>query len=94
MTLYLVRRTLPGIHPEELAAAASRVRDEAARLTRSSRPVRYLRSTYVPGDGACACLFDADYEGDVRESNQRAALPYDRIDPANAISGEQLPTES
>jgi len=90
MTLFLVRRTLPGVRLDELAAAALRIRGEADRLTRSGRPVRYLRSTYVAADGSCACLFDADHTEDVQESNERAAVPYDSIDVAASISAETL----
>ena len=91
MALYLVRRTLPGTGADDLVAAAQRVRDEADGLTRSGRPVRYLRSTYVSFDGACACLFEADERDDVRAVNERAAVPYDRIDTATTLTAEGLP---
>ena len=91
MALYLVRRTLPGTSQDELAVAAQRVHDEADRLTRSGRPIRYLRSTYVSSDGACACLFEADEQDDVRTVNERAAVPFDRIDTATTLTAEGLP---
>jgi Protein of unknown function (DUF4242) len=91
MALYMVRRTLPGARTDEMASAAQRIRDEADRLTRAGRPVRYLRSTYVSADGACACLFEADEHDDVRAVNERAAVPYDRIDTATTLSAEGLP---
>ena len=42
-------------------------------------------------DGTCACLFEADERDDVRAVNERAAVPYDRIDTATTLTAEGLP---
>ena len=60
--------------------------------------VRYIRSTFVPGDGRCMCLFEAASEGAVRRLNNEANIPYDRVlevldlTPASAeVEGDDPP---
>jgi len=44
--------------------------------------VRYLRSTFVPEEGSCMCLFSAERPEDVKRLNETARIPFDRIVPA------------
>jgi len=44
MPQYMVERHLPGITPEQLAAAAARAKSVTAEMTQRGKPVRYLRS--------------------------------------------------
>jgi Nickel responsive protein SCO4226-like len=43
------------------------------------RTVRYIRSTFVPGEARCMCLFEAPTEQNVRDLNDRAKIPYTRV---------------
>lgn len=56
MAQYMVERHLPGITEEQLTAAAAAARNVTGEMSRSGTPVRYLRSTFVPGEtNATAC---------------------------------------
>ena len=54
-----------------------------AELTREGRPVRCLRSIFVPEDETCFLLYEAASEHLVREAALRAALAFDRITAAS-----------
>jgi hypothetical protein len=41
--------------------------------------VRYIRTTFVPGEAHCMCLFEADNPDLVREVNEAAQIPFTRI---------------
>jgi hypothetical protein len=43
--------------------------------------VRYIRSNFYPADAHCTCLFEAGSADDVRQVNEAAKLPFDRIEP-------------
>jgi hypothetical protein len=43
------------------------------------RPIRYVRSTFTPGESRCRCLFEAASADLVREVNEAAQVPYSRI---------------
>jgi Protein of unknown function (DUF4242) len=76
MTVYMVERSLPGITMEQLATAQRAAIATSARLSAEGTPVRYLRSTFVPGDGRCLCLFESTDPVRVREVNEAAGLPF------------------
>ena len=50
MPQYMVERHLPGITPEQLATAAGRAKSVTAEMTGQGKPVRYLRSTFLPSE--------------------------------------------
>jgi hypothetical protein len=79
MPVYMVERILLGATLESVEAI--RVAAEAAcrSFAVQGRPVRYLRSTFIPGESHCRCLFDAASGDLVREVNDAAELPYSRI---------------
>jgi hypothetical protein len=78
----MVERDLPGITMEELASAQKRAIRMGKELTAQGRHVRYIRSTFVPGENKCMCLFEAPSLENVREANERAEIPFTRIVPA------------
>ena len=82
MSVYMVDRELPGITMEQLAAAQKAAIDTCKQMTAEGNAVRYIRTTFVPGESHCMCLFDAANEALVREANEKAHLPYNRIVPA------------
>lgn len=82
MQVYMVERSLKGISMDALAAAQKRAIDTAAQFSKDGTPVRYIRTTFVPEEGCCMCLFAAERPDDVRKLNEAAQIPFDRIVPA------------
>lgn len=90
MPQYMVERHLPGITPEQLTAAAARAKAVTAEMTQQGKPVRYLRSTFLPGEDKAFCLFDAPSAERVREANEVANIPLQRIVEVKHISSEDV----
>ena len=82
MPVYMVERDLPGIKMEQLAAAQKAAIQAGKELTAQGKHVRYIRSTFVPGDSKCMCLFEAPNPENVREANERAKIPFSKTVPA------------
>jgi len=82
MAIYMVERELPGITNDGLAGAQKAAIASAQKSTTSGTPVRYIRSTFVPGEARCMCLFEASTPDAVRDVNESAGLPVTRIDEA------------
>jgi muconolactone delta-isomerase len=82
MPVYMVERDLPGIRMEQLAAAQKAAIQAGQELTAEGKQVRYIRSTFVPGENKCMCLFEAPNAENVRAANERAKVPFTRIVPA------------
>jgi hypothetical protein len=82
MSVYLVDRTLPGITMDQLAAAQKAAIETSQRFSSEGKPVRYIRSTYVPGDAHCMCLFEAADPQLVKDVNKAAQIPFTRISEA------------
>lgn len=79
MPVYMVERDLPGITMEQLGAAQKAAIATGERLTAEGDDVRYIRSTFVPSESRCMCLFEAPNEGLVRRLNDEAGIPYTRV---------------
>ncbi len=79
MPVYMVERDLPGVRMEQLAAAQKRAIEAGKELTAQGKEVRYIRSTFVPGQNKCMCLFEAPNPENVKEANERAQIPFTRI---------------
>ncbi len=90
MPKYMVERYLPGITNDQLTAAAGRAKEVTARMTEEGTPVRYLRSTFIPGEDKCYCLFDGPSEDAVRQANERAEIPLERVVEVAHIVAEDL----
>jgi len=75
----MVERDLPGVKMEQLAAAQKRAIEAGKELTAQGKEVRYIRSTFVPGQNKCMCLFEAPNPENVKEANERAQIPFTRI---------------
>lgn len=82
MAVYMVDRDLPGISMEDLGAAQRRAIDWSQRYQSEGRQVRYIRSTFVPGEAHCMCLFEAPDADLVAELNDDAEIPYTRVTEA------------
>lgn len=79
MAVYMVERELPGITMEQLAAAQKSAIETGQKFTEEGKPVRYIRTTFVPGEAHCMCLFEADNAELVKEVNDAAQIPYKRV---------------
>lgn len=82
MPVYMVDRDLPGISMEGLAAAQRAAIETSERFTAEGKQVRYIRSTFVPGEAHCMCLFEAPYAERVEEVNREAGIPFTRVTEA------------
>lgn len=76
MAVFLVNRDLPGITMEELGAAQQAAITTSKQFTADGQPVRYIRSTFVPGESHCMCLFEAPTAELVANVNDTANIPY------------------
>jgi hypothetical protein len=79
MPVYMVERDLPGIEMDQLAAAQKAAIATSEEFTESGKPVRYIRTTFVPGEAHCMCLFEAANPDLVKEVNDKAQIPYTRV---------------
>ena len=78
----MVERDLKGISMEDLGAAQKAAISKAHEMTVAGTDIKYIRSTFAPGDGRCMCLFDAASDTEVKRLNDDAGLPYSRVVPA------------
>lgn len=90
MPKYLVERHLPGFTREQVTAAAAAANRTADAMTTEGTPVRYLRSTFIPGEDKCYCLFEASSPEIVRDANVRARLPLQRIVEVQHVTAEDV----
>jgi hypothetical protein len=79
MAVYMVERELPGVSMEQLAAAQRAAIETGEQFTAKGKNVRYIRTTFVPNESSCMCLFEADDADLVREVNEAAQIPFTRI---------------
>lgn len=79
MAVYMVERALPGITMDQLAAAQKAAIETSNNFTADGKDVRYIRTTFVPGEAHCMCLFEADNADFVRAVNEAAQIPFTRI---------------
>lgn len=79
MAVYMVDRDLPGITLEQLGAAQQAAIETAHRFSTQGKSIRYIRSTFVPGESRCMCLFEAPNALVVEDLNRTAKIPYTRV---------------
>ena len=79
MPVYMVERSLPGIEMDQLAAAQKAAIQTSDQFTADGKNVRYIRTTFVPGEAHCMCLFEAENPELVKEVNEAAGIPFNRI---------------
>ena len=63
----------------DLQAVVARARAAAADLSRGGRPVRCLRSIFVPAEETWFLLYDAPSSAAVEAALEHAALPCERV---------------
>jgi hypothetical protein len=79
MPVYMVERLLPGATMEAVEAIQQAARETSEAFRTEGKPVRYLHSTFTPGESRCRCLFEAPTARVVQELNDAAQIPYSRI---------------
>lgn len=79
MAVFMVERDLKGITMEQLAAAQKKAIYFSNGYNQEGRSVRYIRTTFVPGEDRSMCLFEAENANDVEEVNNSAQIPYVRV---------------
>jgi len=86
--VYIVERILPGATMESLEAIQRAAEDTCRAFELEGKVVRYLRSTFVPGESRCWCLFEAASGDLAQEVNDAAQVPYSRIMLAIDLAAE------
>ena len=79
MPVYMVDRNLPGVTMEQLGAAQKTAIETCKQFTAQGKPVRYIRSMFLPGEAHCMCLFEASNADLVKQVNETAKIPYTRV---------------
>ncbi len=79
MAVYLVDRNTSEMLPGQLNNMPHAAVEMSRRFTAAGRPVRYLRSIYVPSESRCLSLFEAPSAALVRDVNEAAQIPFTRI---------------
>ena len=86
MPVFMADRELPGITLPQLADAQKAAIQTSEKFTADGKPVRYLRSMYVPGEAHVMCLFEAEDKGAVEAVNREAGIPFTRVVEAMDLS--------
>lgn len=72
-------------------AAVDEARERARRTAEHGAGVRYVRTTFLPGDETILHLFEAPSASALNEAGRRAALKFERI--VEAVEGTAQPTK-
>jgi hypothetical protein len=86
MAVYMVDRSLPGITMDQLGGAQQAAIRTSQQFTSQGKSVRYIRSTFLPEESRCMCLFEAPNSKLVEEVNKAAGLPFTRIVEAKDLT--------
>jgi Nickel responsive protein SCO4226-like len=90
MPSFIVEQYLPGVTLDQVLAAAARAKHASARLSGGGVPVRYLRTTYIPEDESCFSTFEGPDASSIRDVNEIAEIPFERIVEAVDVSADEL----
>ena len=86
MAVFMVDRKLPGITMDQLAAAQKSAIETSKDFTDKGKPVRYIRSMFLPEEARCMCMFEAQTPQHVKEVNETAKIPFTRIVKAEDLT--------
>jgi hypothetical protein len=85
VSLFLVERYLQIADLNELAATVASAASVCDDRRRDGATLRYVHSTFVPGDETCFCVFEAESAHDVNVLNVDIDFRIDRISPAVSL---------
>ena len=93
MSIFMADCDLPGITLEHLAQAQRRAIEASERSTALGRPIRYLRSVWVPGDWRVMWLFEAEDAAAVEDGMRAAHIPFLRVVDALDLTSAVMTAE-
>jgi len=89
MGIYMVDRVCPETTIDHLISTQRALIEMCQRFTARGEHIRYLRSTYIPSESRCLCLFEAPDSQTVEELNEVAKVPFLRVIEAVDLTFEQ-----
>src|SRR5688572_526524 len=90
---FIVERYIPGIDVTEVRNAAQRLAATTTALAAEGIDVRYLGSSFIPGEESCFCRFESNAIEAVRSACDRSSFRYDRILEAEELTAPTNPLE-
>lgn len=91
--MFLVERYWPGIDLDRLRDVLPRLEAAATAMSAAGSPVEHLGSILMPDDQVVFSLIVASDLSIVRELNERARMPADRIAVAITLLGGMEPVD-
>jgi hypothetical protein len=86
---YTVEVRVPDMGWADLQRTTALARQATDQLRREGEQVRFLRSIFVPEDGACFFLYEGSSAEAVRAAARRARLGVRRVDAALVLDDEE-----
>lgn len=77
--IYMVDRLVPECTMDQLVDSQRSALETSLRFTARGDHIRYIRSTYVPGESRCMYWLEAPNARTVEEVFEVAKVPFDRI---------------
>ena len=90
MSYFVVQRDLPGITPEALTSAGLRAKACCAEMTSEGESVKWIRSFFLPETAQTHCYFEAASKTAIEEVNNRAKIPFTRINEVMEMTPESV----
>ena len=91
MPSYLIECYLPLSRRRELSATATRVRRAADAVAAEGAQIRYVGSTFLPGDELCLHLLEAESAEAVSRVSGHARIAFDRVVEAIPVESSKDP---
>lgn len=79
---------------DELGQAARAAARETERVSRAESPVRYLGSLVFVNDELVLCLYESSSRAAVKQINERAGVPCERLMEALWLAHPRLETRT
>ena len=77
--LYAAKCYWPQVTQQEVEVAVVNAAREATRVSRAGRHVAYVASMLFPADELVLCFFESASSAAVKETNERAGIPCERV---------------